>query len=161
MAQKRKSFTRPYSRYQLVWGHLTALMGRVHFQGHACGCWQDSVPHRLLSREAQFLRDAPHLHVKWTSPQDSSPSENWLRKSEQIRGHESTRKTVVTDLCNLISESTSLFFCPVLLAISMGLHKHMNRQQGSLGVVAEAAYYRTSRHTLIQVFIQRNGDTGK
>lgn len=85
----------------------------------------------------------------WTA----SPSENWLHKSEQIRRHESARKTVVTDLCNLISEPASLFFPPVLPAISEGLHKHLNRQQGSLGVVAEAAYYRGFRNTLIQVFL--------
>lgn len=96
-----------FSKGQL--GHRTALTGRVSFQGHSCGCWQDSAPHKLLDREAQLLRDVPHLHAKWTSPEDSSPSENWLRKSEKIRGHESA-STEVTDLSNLTSR-INITFC--------------------------------------------------
>lgn len=85
----------------------------------------------------------------------ASPSENWLCKSEHIRRHESVRKMVVTDLCNLISEPAS-FFCFFSLSSASykrGITQTLAQASGIIGSDCRSCLLQGFSYTLVQIFL--------
>lgn len=137
-------------------------VGSVHFQTHAHGCWQDSVPQGLLDWGLQVL-------VGFFSSCGPSNRKAYVMAFFWGAKHEeeckSRPKTEATTFCDLIWKVTCHHFWHILLVGSKllrvahtqgkGLSKGSNLQrQGSLGVILED----TNHQEYVTTYLKR-GET--